>query len=501
MAWERRFQSSVDKIRTQELDQQKRHYRAEVAFSTVWQAAPILVTAVSFWHFTAIRGEYLSPAVAFTSIAVFAELKWVMSALPETIISIVKSLVSWRRIHQYLQGVEVDLPSSVKTRDPVQIGFSSATLTWPQSPRSGESGASTPSSFILQDITLKFPTKGLSLVCGKLGSGKSLLLLSLLGETELLNGHVNFPRASPDTLSNMLNVAEDEEWVKEGAVAYVPQTPWLLNASIENNILFGLPMDKARYHQTLEACALISDLNLMEDGDQSEIGERGINLSGGQKARVSLARAIYSRAAIVLLDDVLSAVDSHTAHHIYSTCLTGPLMLNRTTILVSHHLQLCVPGAGFIVTLDNGQVVFQGDSSEFASSTIMQNLLHTNNMPSDVKEEEESRSIAEETETVAAKLTPSKAPGSSRVLVEDEKRAVGTISRDTWYPYFRSYGGPFFWSLLSLSYILASLAVVGSNWWIKIWSGTPAPELRDASFYIAVFSAVSICNRYQVCLQ
>lgn len=160
-----------------------------------------------------------------------------------------------------------------------------------------------------------------------------------------------------------------------------------MNDSVRNNILFGLPFRKERYEKTLAACSLTSDLAILEDGDSTEIGEKGINLSGGQKARVSLARAVYSRAGILLLDDVLSAVDAHTAAHIYEQCLKGPLLKGRTVILVSHHVQLTAPGAGFVVrrvcspplalrlttldsqvSLENGRVAFSGSSSEFFES-------------------------------------------------------------------------------------------------------------------------------------
>ncbi|KAG8938967.1 hypothetical protein FRC00_014283, partial [Tulasnella sp. 408] len=205
--------------------------------------------------------------------------------------------------------------------------------------------------FVLVDLTLEFPKGELSLICGKLGSGKTLLLLALLGEADILSGQIICPRSPPDVLAKFaaLKHIPEEDWVVPGVCAYVPQTAWLQNASIRDNILFNLPFDEERYQKTLEACALIADFKILEDGDGSEIGERGVNLSGGQKARVSLARAIYSRASVLFLDDVLSAVDAETAQHIFEHALKGPLMKGRTVILVSHHVQLCVPGAAYVV--------------------------------------------------------------------------------------------------------------------------------------------------------
>lgn len=138
----------------------------------------------------------------------------------------------------------------------------------------------------------------------------------------MLAGDVVCPRSPPDAIAlpdidwNRFLTADN--WLQPNLAAFVPQTAWLQNASIRANICFGLPFRPERYHEVLAACSLVSDLAILEDGDSTEIGEKGINLSGGQKARVSLARAVYSRASLLLLDDVLSAVDAHTSAHIVS---------------------------------------------------------------------------------------------------------------------------------------------------------------------------------------
>lgn len=168
-------------------------------------------------------------------------------------------------------------------------------------------------TFMLHHLDCHFPNDKFSIICGATGSGKTLMMMSLLGETVLLEGESFCPRAPvADKLEAdteiPLNITR-KEWVLDHAVAYVSQTAWLRNASIRDNILFGLPYIEKRYRETLYACALHKDLSFLEDGDATEIGEKGITLSGGQRARVALARAVYSRAKNVLLDDVLSAVD------------------------------------------------------------------------------------------------------------------------------------------------------------------------------------------------
>lgn len=211
--------------------------------------------------------------------------------------------------------------------------------------------------------------------------------------------------------------------------------------------------------------------------------------SDGSSA-VSLARAVYSRASILLLDDVLSAVDAHTAHHLYSECLKGELVRGRTVILVSHHVQLCAPGASYVVALDNGRVAFQGDHDSFIASPVIATLVHAStggaddkDVSSPVVEKVENRSeiveamsLAEiepisETSSTAftteeGKPEPEKKK-SPRKLIEEEKRAVGHISRDIWETYIKACGGYKYWIIFCLFLLFGALSPVVENWWLK----------------------------------
>ncbi|OAX35090.1 P-loop containing nucleoside triphosphate hydrolase protein [Rhizopogon vinicolor AM-OR11-026] len=423
---------------------------------------------------------------------VFNEMRFAMNALPETFINLLQAHVSLNRIGKYLQLTEVT-PIPALTFAPIDntIAIQSANITWPRDRSADSSAASIPRhKFMLVDLALKFPEGQLTLVCGKLGSGKTLLLLALLGEADIITGQVVCPRSPPGALACFANQnVTKEEWIVPGVCAYVPQvrnrelvgndfelkircfqSAWLRNASIKDNILFGLPFDEERYQTTLEICALISDLKILEDGDESEIGERGVNLSGGQKARVSLARAVYSRVSILLLDDVLSAVDAHTAHHLYHKCIKGELMTGRTVILVSHHIQLCLTGASYIVALDNDHLSFAGDRDAFQASAVKGTLVHTTG--GDSTEGTASTSISKllaadgspvatlvqddmdpdpifETSSTAINEPQAKADRKApRKLVEDEKRAVGRVSRDVWELYVKACGAYGYWTLL-----------------------------------------------------
>lgn len=549
MAWERSFERKVLSVREKELKYQKLSYMIEVLFNALWDGSPIFVTIVAFWHFAVVRGQTLTPSIAFTSILVFNEMKFALNALPETFINMLQSFVSLRRIEKYMNGAEVTpVPLlSVQTR---AIAFQNATITWPQD--RVQSGSATPSAastprhkFMLLDLALSFPEGKLSLVCGKLGSGKTLLLLALLGEADVLAGQVVCPRSPPDALAQFAEqVATPEEWIVEGVCAYVPQSAWLRNASIKDNILFNLPYDEERYQKTLEACALVSDLLILEDGDASEIGERGVNLSGGQKARVSLARAVYSRASILFLDDVLSAVDAHTAHHLYYQCLMGDLMRGRTIILVSHHVQLCMSGASYVVALDNGHVVFQGDRDAFQASDVVGTLVHSGNddaeekdkgtiqateaVMTDVRSHAASVLIGEEvgntdlgeaavavTPTVetepsseasstaftseeASKADKAKDRKAPRKLVEEERRAVGHIKRDIWETYIKALGGWKYWSVFVVALVLGALSPILENWWLKTWSGADPVEAEQNGpvFYITIYATVTLVGLF-----
>ncbi|KAJ3298346.1 hypothetical protein HDU76_006466, partial [Blyttiomyces sp. JEL0837] len=195
--------------------------------------------------------------------------------------------------------------------------------------------------FRITNLDITFPMNQLSVIIGATGSGKSSLLLALLGEMNRINGTRSCP--SQESIG----------------VAYVSQFAWLTNATIRDNILFGSEFDAERYRNVVKGCALEKDFETLDGGDQTEIGEKGINLSGGQKQRIALARAAYSSSPFVVLDDPLSAVDAPTARHLYEQCILG-LLANRTRILVTNAVGLAIPRADYLVMLDSGKVVSKG---------------------------------------------------------------------------------------------------------------------------------------------
>lgn len=207
----------------------------------------------------------MTPAIAFTSVAVFGELQYALNALPETFINALKGFVSCRRIEKYLAFAEVDMVEATAKSD---IILTNATFTFARND-SALTSATPKNAFTLADLTLRFPQGELSLICGRLGSGKSLLLLGLLGEADMLAGSVVCPRSKPDLMAGFPAIVSDKDWIIPGQVGYVPQQAWLQNASIRDNVVFSSPWNPERYRRVLEACSLLSDLDILEDGDET----------------------------------------------------------------------------------------------------------------------------------------------------------------------------------------------------------------------------------------
>ncbi|XP_055997063.1 ATP-binding cassette sub-family C member 8-like isoform X2 [Ostrea edulis] len=196
----------------------------------------------------------------------------------------------------------------------------------------------------LKNINVKIPVGKLTMIVGQVGAGKTSLVSAILGEMTTISGHV--------------------EITKGVRIAFVPQKPWLLNATLKDNILFGEPYNHRRYTKVIHSCALQPDIATLPAGDQTEIGEKGINLSGGQKQRISIARALYSKADTVILDDPLSALDAHVGKHVFEDAIVKCLVRRkRSVILVTHQLQY-ISHSNYLIAMKDGMVQYQGKLSE-----------------------------------------------------------------------------------------------------------------------------------------
>ncbi|XP_061089118.1 ATP-binding cassette sub-family C member 3 isoform X4 [Conger conger] len=336
-AWENSFKDKVLQIRQNELNVLRKMAYLGALSTMAWTSAPFIVALTTFAVYVTVdENNILDAEKAFVSLSLFNILRFPLNMLPQVISSIVQASVSLKRIQEFLSHDELN-PDSVDRKNIASdhaVTVLNGKFTWAKS----EPAA-------LHNISLMVPQGSLLAVVGNVGCGKSSLVAALLGEMEKLEGDISI----------------------RGSVAYVPQQAWIQNATLRDNILFGNPYNEQKYRGVLDACALTPDLEMLPGGDQTEIGEKGINLSGGQRQRVSLARALYSEADVYLLDDPLSAVDAHVAKHIFDNVI-GPAgaLRGKTRILVTH-------GISFLPQVDNILVMADGRVSEMGSYTDLLN--------------------------------------------------------------------------------------------------------------------------------
>jgi ABC-type multidrug transport system fused ATPase/permease subunit len=250
-------------------------------------------------------------------------------------------------------------------------------------------------------------------------------------------------------------------FLHSASIAYAPQTAWLLNATVRDNIIFGSEFDSVKYNAVIRACALTRDLENLDGGDLTEIGEKGVNISGGQKQRISLARACYSNASIVLLDDPLSAVDAPTARHLLEHCILK-LLKGRTVILVSHAIQLVLPYATHVILMDRGAVLLQGTPSSVLQKPTCDILKGIS------LEKEISTSQSVHVSGTTEKSIVSNEVG--RKLVKKETQAIGAVKRTVYFSYYNAIGGFFYLIVFLSSFMLTWGSKLANDWWLKNWT-------------------------------
>lgn len=365
-----------------------------------------------------------------------------------------------------------------------QVQTVHASIEWPQASTAKVAALDAEPAFKLTDVSIQFAANSLNLIVGKLGSGKTLLLRALLGEAELVQGTISCPRSLPSSISiEGEDKLSEENWLRSEQCSYVPQSAFLINASLQDNVLFGLPMLRSRYQATLDACGLLPDLVLLEDGDETEIGENGIGLSGGQKTRVCLARAVYSRGATMILDDCLSAVDAHTAEHIHKNLLRGPLFAKRTVILVTHQVQLVAQSAARIVMLEGGTVRFQGEPMAFMNSDLYHGLIEEHEAVEEPPQPDPTASEEATPDTTAPPTPtghhtsldalpskPSAPETTPRKLVEKEERAKGAVLLSIYARYVSAAGGLPFAMLVVVIFLITNGFTILTSQWLQHWS-------------------------------
>lgn len=476
-AWEQRFGRIIDEKRYAELRALRSRFIIWAIAVAIWNAVPVLITFFSFLVFTYVEKKPLKPSIAFTAISLFMLLRVPLDQFGDMFAHVQETKVSIERVEEFLAEDETDKYDqlgldNVDEDGTKHIGFKNATLIWGGKDAVADDGSR---AFRLLDMDIDFRIGKLNIIAGPTGSGKTSMLMGLLGEMTLIDGKIYCPggRSRED-------VHPDPETGLADTIAYVAQAAWLVNANIRDNILFAAPFDEQRYKNVLVACALERDLEILDHGDETLVGEKGITLSGGQKQRISLARALYSNSAHLLLDDCLSAVDSHTAQWIFSNCIKGPLMQNRTCILVTHNIQLCAPSAEYVVLLDNGRVDIQGPAHEvIASGKLGEEIQKSrpasanpsripSRVPSSVGDDETMvNSNGDALDGVDSSKKNKKKPKQDAM---DEGKATGSVKWPVMKLYLQAMGPWWFWISAIGVFLLQQLSAVATNLWVREWA-------------------------------
>ncbi|CAK9308687.1 unnamed protein product [Citrullus colocynthis] len=488
--WEMKFLSKISELRNIEAGWLKKFLYTLSVTTFVFWGAPTFVSVVTFGTCMLV-GIPLESGKVLSALATFRILQEPIYNLPDTISMVVQTKVSLDRIVLFLRLD--DLQSDIIERLP--RGSSTTAVEIVNGNFSWDSSSSNPT---LQDISFKIERGMRVAVCGTVGSGKSSLLSCILGEVPKISG--------------TLRVC--------GSKAYVAQSPWIQSGKIEENILFSKEMDRERYKRVLEACCLEKDLEILAFGDQTVIGERGINLSGGQKQRIQIARALYQDVDIYLFDDPFSAVDAHTGSHLFKECLLGVLS-SKTVIYVTHQVEF-LPAADLILVMKDGRITqagkyeeilrsgtdfmalvgaheealstinsVEGDSSRKSTINEDRSMISTNG----ITHEEDKTDIQD---GKAVDTTKSKGQ-----LVQEEEREKGKVGFSVYWKYIKSaYGGALV-PIILFGQVLFQILQIGSNYWMA-WA-TPVSEDMEppvsTSRLIIVYVALSIGSSLCVLLR
>lgn len=388
-AWGQAFMKKLNYIRNDlELHTLRKIGGMSAVQVFTWNATPIAVSTATFAVFVLTNDAPLSTEIVFPCLTLFNLLSFPLMVLPMVITAIVEATVAVARLTAFFTAEELQPDAVLREAAAEKSGDESVVLrhssfTWDRN--TGKK--------CLDNINLVARKGELTCVVGRVGTGKSSLLAAILGDLWKIDGDV----------------------IVRGSVAYVAQQAWVMNASVKENITFGHRWDPSFYERTVKACALSDDFKSLPDGDKTEVGERGISLSGGQKARVTLARAVYARADVYLLDDVLSAVDQHVGRHIINNVL-GPkgLLASRTRVLATNSIPV-LEDADYVAMIRDGRILEKGTYEQLvAMRGEVANLVKTANDNSGSSTPSEATT---ETESDGSKTTN---VGTGAMSEEDE---------------------------------------------------------------------------------
>jgi len=462
-AWEDAFVDKVAALRSQEAAALRVFACYTACLVTVSLGVPLIALMATFVSYGLAYRRSPSTADVFTALALFKLVALPFRAFTEGVGMVAQVKVSFRRLHDFMILPRLPLIPRGEPDSAIAIEISKGDFDWGAgSTAEGGQGdelekdldkeLSLQSRATLRNIELSVARGSLVAVVGSVGAGKSSLLHAMLGEMQ------------PPTGGSAIAL--------NGSVAYAAQQPFIVGASLRENIVFGQPWEEVRYQHAIHAAALRPDLDVLPAGDLTEVGSKGINLSGGQKQRVALARAVYSQASSYLLDDVLSAVDAEVGQHIWKHLITGALA-GSTRVLVTNQLgYITAAEVDEVIVLDHGEIVERGSVSALQQlpDGLYAKLRATLQQAETDEDKPEEKAEVATVQAAAPCVAKNNGPEPKGTLVHVEKRQEGAVPLSTYRSYFSAMDNtPFVLLLLSL-YVFGEAMVNVQEWWLGKWS-------------------------------
>ncbi|KAF2644264.1 hypothetical protein P280DRAFT_228439 [Massarina eburnea CBS 473.64] len=499
--WETSFLGRVNAIRKREIRGVQVLLTIRNGIMAVGMSMPVFASMLSFITFS-LSNHGLNPASVFSSLALFNSLRIPLNFLPLVIGQVIDANASIKRIEEFLLAEEAQEAADWDYNAKDAVTLKKADFTWERHPtrdeddapakgpggpgkkagkkekkdkRASEAVSTSPSlepkpeveekPFSMTGLDLAIGRKELVAIIGSVGSGKSSLLSALAGDMRKTNGDVTIGASR----------------------AFCPQYAWIQNATVRENIVFGKEFNNDWYNKVVDACALRPDLDMLPNGDKTEIGERGITVSGGQKQRMNIARAIYFDADIVLMDDPLSAVDAHVGRHIMDNAICG-LLKDKCRILATHQLHV-LSRCDRIIWVEEGHVQAIDTFDELMANNEGFQQLMTMTASEEDKEEEEGADDEDEIEEEKKSMVKkSRKKKPAAALMQEEERAVKSVDWDVWLAYMRAGGGLWTGPLVLLLLILSQGANICTSLWLSWWTSDKFGYSQGV--YIGVYASL-----------